>query len=87
MIILLNDNACPHTVNLTMMTLVTILGNHEPTPPQSPNLAPCGLHLFGLMKMHLRGQKFQTDDERGVLNWLFSNDKTLYVAGINNLPG
>jgi hypothetical protein len=37
--------------------------------------------------VHL-GQKFQTDElECYVLNWLHSQNKTLYAAGIINLPG
>jgi hypothetical protein len=41
------------------------------------------------MKMHLGGQTFQTDDEikGGVLHCLHSEDKSLYAAGISNLPG
>jgi hypothetical protein len=41
------------------------------------------------MKMHLGGQKFQTNDEDkgGVLNWLCSWDETFYAAGVSNLPG
>jgi hypothetical protein len=39
------------------------------------------------MKVHLEGQKFQTDGElkRGVLNWLRSQDKTFYAAGISKV--
>jgi histone-lysine N-methyltransferase SETMAR len=38
----------------------------------NPNLAPSDFHLFGSLKEHLEGQKFDTDDELGlgVLNWL-----------------
>jgi hypothetical protein len=61
------------------------LGNHA----YSPDLAHSDFHLYGPMKVHLRGQKFQTDDEfkPGVLNLLFSQDKTFYAAGISNLLG
>jgi hypothetical protein len=58
-------------------------------PLYSTDLTPSDFHLFGLVKLHLGGQKFQTDDELkcSVLNWLCSQDKTLYAAGISNLPG
>jgi histone-lysine N-methyltransferase SETMAR len=54
-----------------------------------PDLTPSGFHVFGPMKMHLGGQKFQTDNEleHSVLNWLHSQDRTIYDAGITNFPG
>jgi hypothetical protein len=57
-------------------------------PPYSPDLVPSDFHLFGSLKVHIEGQKFQTDDEleRSVLNWLHKQDKTFYAAGISNLP-
>jgi hypothetical protein len=42
------------------------------------------------MKMHVEGQKFQTDDlKRDVLNWLSTQNKTFCAAGVSsrNLPG
>jgi hypothetical protein len=41
------------------------------------------------MKVHLEGQKFETDNELrcGVLNWQQSWDKTFNAAGISNLAG
>jgi histone-lysine N-methyltransferase SETMAR len=62
-IILLHDSTHPHTENLTKVTLVTMgweIMNH---PPYSPDLGPSDLHMFGLMKVHLEGQKLQTGDE------------------------
>jgi hypothetical protein len=40
------------------------------------------------MKVHLGGQKFQTDDELQCrfLNWIYMQDKIVYAAGISNLP-
>jgi hypothetical protein len=57
--------------------------------PYSRDLAPSDCHLFGPMKVHLGGQKFRTGHELelGVLNWLRSQDKTLYAAGISKFPG
>jgi hypothetical protein len=39
------------------------------------------------MKTHLGGQKFQSNNElkHSVQNWLHSQDKTFYAAGICNL--
>jgi hypothetical protein len=69
-IILLHDNASPHMADLTRATLAALgweIMNHF---PYGPDLAPSDFHLFGAMKVHLGGQKFQTDYElkHGVLN-------------------
>jgi hypothetical protein len=55
-------------------------------PPYCPYLAPGDFHLSGPMKVHLGGQKFQSDDElnRGVLYWLRSQYKTFHTAGLSN---
>jgi hypothetical protein len=70
----------------TLATVDWEIMNH---PPYSPDLAPSDFHLFWPMKVHLGRQKFQTDNELkcDVLNWLHSQDKTSYPAGISNMPG
>jgi histone-lysine N-methyltransferase SETMAR len=64
----------------TSATIGWQIMNH---PPNSPNLALSAIHLFGPMKMHLGGQKFQTDEElkHHVLKWLYSQDKTFHAPG------
>jgi histone-lysine N-methyltransferase SETMAR len=81
-IILLHDNAHPHTENLKV-TLATIVGweimDH---PPYSHDLTPRNIHLFGPK------QKFQTNEQKcGVLNWIHSQDKIFSATGISNLSG
>jgi hypothetical protein len=58
-------------------------------PPYSPDLTTSDFHLFGPLKLYPGGQKFQSDDELkcSVWNWLCSQDKTLYSAGVSSLPG
>jgi hypothetical protein len=57
-------------------------------PPYSPGLASSDFHLFGLMKVHLKRQKFQNDELKSSLqSWLHSQDKTFCAAGISNLLG
>jgi hypothetical protein len=70
----------------TMATMDWEIMNH---PPHSPDLDPSDFHLLGPMKVHLGGQKFQTEDEFkcGVLNLLCSQSKIFYVPGISNLEG
>jgi hypothetical protein len=81
----LRNDAHPHMAGNTDSTR---LRNHGHHPPYSPDLAPSDFHLLGAMKGHL-GQKFITDNKvrHGVLNWLCSQDKTIYIAGFSNLPG
>jgi hypothetical protein len=78
-IILLQDNARLHTLDLTMATLATMHSRVTHHPSYSPDL------MYGPMKVHLRRQQCQTDNEskRGVLNWLSSRDKPIYTASIS----
>lgn len=45
-------------------------------PPYSPDLPSCDFCMFGPTKVHLGGQKFQTDNDlkRGAVNWLCIED-------------
>jgi hypothetical protein len=71
-IILLHAITQPGMADLTKVTLATVGWEIMNYPPHSPNMAPSDFNLFAPMKVHLGGQKFQTDDElkHGVLNWL-----------------
>src|SRR5579862_8085227 len=62
-VILLHDNATPHTAAHTREWLD--LHNWEilEHPPHSPDLAPSDFHLFGPLKHHLSGQCFKTDTD------------------------
>jgi hypothetical protein len=84
--ILLHDNSPPQMTNVTKATMGWEIMNHHPYNPDS---APSDFNLFEPMKVHLGGQKFQTDDEFkcDVLNWLHTQDKTFYAAAISNSPG
>jgi hypothetical protein len=70
MIILLHDNARPHTANLTKEALVTVGREIRNHPSYGPNLTSSDFHLFGPRKVQLGGQKFQIDAELkcGILN-------------------
>jgi hypothetical protein len=68
-----------------MATMHWKIINH---PPYSPDYAPSDFHLFGPMNVHLGGQTFKTDDlKHDVLNWLWSQHKAFYAAGISNVLG
>ncbi|XP_060822306.1 histone-lysine N-methyltransferase SETMAR-like [Bombus pascuorum] len=60
-VILLHDNARPHTAALTCTTLEEIRWTPLDYPPYSPDLSPCDFHLFGPLKEALGGQRFQDD--------------------------
>ena len=49
-VILLHDNARPHTARLTLETVKHLGLEVLPHPPYSPNVAPSDYHLFGPMK-------------------------------------
>jgi len=71
-VVLLHDNARPHT---TVRTNALIkLSNWEifDHPPYSPDLAPSDNHLFTKTKVRLATQRFHTNEELmdGVNNWL-----------------
>jgi histone-lysine N-methyltransferase SETMAR len=62
-VLLLHDNARPHTTVHTVDTLRARKFDVLKHPPYCPELAPSDFYLFGPMKEHLRGQKFEEDNE------------------------
>jgi histone-lysine N-methyltransferase SETMAR len=62
-VLLLHDNARPHTAAHTVDTLRAMKFEVLKHPPYSPDLAPSDIHLFGPLKGHLLGQKFADDNE------------------------
>ena len=76
--ILLHDNARPHTARLTLETVEQLGLEVLPHPPYSPDLAPSDYHLFGPMKKMLGDQKFASDTEvqSVVRQWLGALDSS-----------
>ena len=70
-VLLLHDNACPHSANLTTATLRSFKWEVLQHPPYSPDLALSDFHLFGPLKHHLSGERFPGDDavERALRAW------------------
>jgi hypothetical protein len=64
---------CPRreSASLTVLIHIQLMKAAHPAvgwkimnhPTYSSDLAPSYFHLFGAMKVHIGGQKFQTDDE------------------------
>jgi len=82
-VLLLHDNARPHTAPITVDTLHDLKFEVLKHPPYSPDLAPSDFHLFGPMKEHLRGHKFADDDEvmEAVQSWLKATPKSFFSRG------
>ncbi|GFX77960.1 uncharacterized protein TNCV_909771 [Trichonephila clavipes] len=84
-VVLLHDNAHPHTAN-RIQDLITSFGwellDH---PPYSPDLAPSDYHLFMHLKKHLAGPRHSDDDEAKttVKQWLTMTYKSWSQDTIN----
>ena len=83
-VVLLHDNATPHTANLTQQWLQRFGWETLPHPPHSPDLAPSDFHLFGPLKRHLSGLRFDTDEDliTDVKGWLRSLDAKFFNDGM-----
>lgn len=86
-VILLHDNARPHTAQLTQETIHKMGWEILHHPPYSPDLAPSDFHLFGPLKEALRGKKFGNNEDvkNFVGKWLKQQDKDFFAAGIKKL--
>jgi len=60
-IVLLHDNARPHTAAHTVETLQKLKYEVLAYPLYSPDLTPSDYHLFGPIKEGLRGRRFTLD--------------------------
>lgn len=61
-IILIHDNARPHTAGVTQRLLEQFQWDIFDHPPYSPDLAPSDFHLFPGRNIWLGGQRFQTKE-------------------------
>jgi len=86
-VILLRDNARPHTARLTLETVEQLGLDVLPHPPYSPDLAPSDYQLFGPMKKMLGRQKFASDTEvqSVVSQWLRQQPALFFALGIQKL--
>lgn len=86
-VLLLHDNARPHTANDTQTLMKKFGWEQMDHPPYSPDLAPSDFHLFRYLKEFLGGKRFDTDDEvkEAVEDWLSSQAADFYDLGIKKL--
>ena len=83
-VLLLHENARPHTVIHTLQTLVKLGFRVLEHPAYSPDLAPSDYHLFGPFKNALMGRRFTSDEgvKEAVHEWLAAQPKTFFSEGI-----
>jgi hypothetical protein len=80
-VLLLHDNARPHTAAHTvdkLRALKCVVLKHS---PYSPDLAPSDFHLFGPMEEHLQAHKFADDNEvmEAVQSWFKTTPKSFFL--------
>ncbi|KAJ4452219.1 hypothetical protein ANN_03737 [Periplaneta americana] len=87
-VVLLHDNARPHTARRTAAALTEFGWELFDHPPYSPDLAPSDFHVF----LHLRkflssGEHFGNDEElkTSVTRWFHSQAAEFYDRGIQKL--
>ena len=85
-ILLHQDNAPIHTSRVAMEAVRECGYELLPHPPYSPDLAPSDFHLFPRLKKHIRGRRFQDDDEltTAVEGFLGDQDVEFFRSGIND---
>lgn len=86
-IVLLHDNARPHTAGISQAMIRQFGWEQFDHPPYSPDLAPSDYHLFLHLKGELGGTRFGSDEEvkNAVKSWLSSLAGSFYVEGIDKL--
>lgn len=86
-VVLLHDNARPHSALLNQKLLADFQWEIFPHPPYSPDLAPSDYHLFPTLKRQLQGKRFQNLEElKAAIGGVFQNlDGKSYSDGIQKL--
>ncbi|GBM20788.1 Histone-lysine N-methyltransferase SETMAR [Araneus ventricosus] len=85
-ILLLHDNARPHTAAQTR-ALLDSFGWEVLDLPYSPDLATSDFHLFRHLKHNLGGNHYNDDEDVkiAVTSWLSEQAASFYEEGIQNL--
>ena len=90
-ILLLHDNARPHSAAQTQDLITSLrweqMDQPPPPSPYSPDLVPSDFHLFLHLKKFLGGKRFDDDDDLkdAVQKWLTSQAAAFYKEGIQQL--
>jgi len=85
-VVMICDNAHPHTATATQNLVTTFGWEQFDHPPYSPELVPCDLHLFLHLKSFLAGQRFDDDKVKEAITTCFqSQAASFYNEGIQKL--
>lgn len=86
-VLLLQDNAPPHTAQLSVTTASQSGFELLHHPAYSPDLAPSDFYLFPLLKESLRGKKFENNEDviGAVESFLDEKDPDFFKEGFLKL--
>ena len=84
-VILLHDNARPHTANTITALLQKFKWEVLCHAPYSPDPSPCNYAIFGPLKKALRGKQFTSDDDvkQYVQNLFTTQPREFYETAIH----
>ena len=87
LILLLHDNARPHTARATIDAQETLKSEVLSHPPYSPDLAPSDFHFFPHLKRDFKGTHFTSDDEvkQTVTSWIKQRTPEFFIDGMRKL--
>jgi hypothetical protein len=87
LVVILHDNARPHTAARTRALLEHFNWELSDHPPYSPDLAPIDYHLFNYLKICLGSQHSNNNGEimDGVKTWLSSQAADFFDTGTQKL--
>jgi histone-lysine N-methyltransferase SETMAR len=86
-ILLLHDNARPHTACATIDALETLKFEVLSHPPYSPDLEPSDFHFFPHLKRYLKGAHFTSDDEvkQAVMSQIKQRIPEFFIDGMHKV--
>lgn len=86
-VLLLHDNARPHTAIKTRTKLIEVGWEVLPHPPYSPDISPSDYYLFLSMSNFLANKRFDKDDDikMAIEHFFASKDQAFYLRGMNLL--
>jgi hypothetical protein len=82
-VVMLHDNAHPHTATITQDLIATFGWEQFDHPPYSPDLAPSDFNVFLYLRTFLGDRLFHDDEVKEAVNtWFASQVASFYDAGI-----